>query len=145
MRTQSNRGRTSLRLSTHLIKMSNFQTDSLRPSSLPTATLGRRRQLDLDGAGDEDPEDTDGKSEKVAEDWNLRIDREMKAVSTGLKELMGLADVSFVSPFQCSIVRVAIYANVASRSASIDGKILMRRYRLATYQTATMRRSTPCT
>lgn len=70
--------------------MSEFQTDALRPSSLPTASLGRRRHFDDTNAQNEEGE----KFGKVAEDWNVRIDKEVKAVSTGLKELIELADVS---------------------------------------------------
>lgn len=82
--------------------MSQFQTDALRPSSLPTATLGRRRdtQLDQDSTANGDQNDKNGKFGAVAEEWNVRIDKEVKAVSTGLKELIELADVSpFFSPY----------------------------------------------
>lgn len=70
--------------------MSAFQTDALRPSSLPTASLGRRRPLDLSAGTSGVSEDLD----KVAEEWNVRIDKEMKAMTSGLAELVDLADVS---------------------------------------------------
>ena len=72
--------------------MSEFHTDSLRPSSLPTASLGRRAH-DTTNA----KEDTDAELDKVAEDWNLRIDKEMKALTGGLGELVELADVRLLS------------------------------------------------
>jgi hypothetical protein len=34
----------------------------------------------------------------VAEEWNLRIDKEMKNLTGGLGELVELADVRFLSP-----------------------------------------------
>jgi hypothetical protein len=71
--------------------MSTFQTDALRPSSLPTASLGRRRPLDGNGNTQTAvSEDLD----KVAEEWNVRIDKEMKSMTTSLAELVDLADVS---------------------------------------------------
>jgi len=72
--------------------MSDFHTDSLRPSSLPTASLGRRTQNTTNAK-----EDTDAELDKVAEDWNLRIDKEMKALTGGLGELVELADVRLLS------------------------------------------------
>jgi hypothetical protein len=69
--------------------MTEFHTDALRPSSLPTASLGRRPTSNTI------KEDTDAELDKVAEDWNLRIDKEMKNLTGGLGELVGLADVCF--------------------------------------------------
>jgi hypothetical protein len=67
--------------------MTEFHTDALRPSSLPTASLGRRPTSNTI------KEDTDAELDKVAEGWNLRIDKEMKNLTGGLGELVGLADV----------------------------------------------------
>jgi hypothetical protein len=75
--------------------MSEFQTDSLRPSSLPTASLGRRQTSTANVHKDADEE-----LDKVAEEWNLRIDKEMKNLTGGLGELVELADVrSLISSF----------------------------------------------
>jgi hypothetical protein len=74
--------------------MSEFHTDSLRPSSLPTASLGRRQP----SAANAD-KDADAELDKVAEDWNLRIDKEMKNLTGGLGELVELADVRLLSSF----------------------------------------------
>jgi len=68
--------------------MSKFSTDAIRPSALPTASLGRR-------GGDTA---LSGNSEKEAlakeyQAWNVRIDTEVKSLSSGLKELVQLANV----------------------------------------------------
>jgi hypothetical protein len=73
--------------------MSEFHTDSLRPSSLPTASLGRRQPSTANA-----DKDADAELDKVAEEWNLRIDKEMKNLTGGLGELVELADVRFLSP-----------------------------------------------
>lgn len=73
-------------------------TDSLNPSALPSSTLGRRRAAPAgssaaDGyavAGD----DPDAARERFHEEWNVRIDKEVKAVAGALKEIVDLADVS---------------------------------------------------
>lgn len=81
--------------------MTEFHTDALRPSSLPTASLGRR-QFSTTGSGangngnDTSTEDVD--LDKTAEEWNLRIDKEMKNMTVGLGELVDLADVSLSLP-----------------------------------------------
>jgi len=77
--------------------MSEFHTDSLRPSSLPTASLGRRQPSTANA-----DKDADAELDKVAEEWNLRIDKEMKNLTGGLGELVELADVRFLSSFLCS-------------------------------------------
>jgi hypothetical protein len=77
--------------------MSEFHTDSLRPSSLPTASLGRRQPSTANA-----DKDADAELDKVAEEWNLRIDKEMKNLTGGLGELVDLADVRFLSSFLCS-------------------------------------------
>lgn len=98
-----------------------FQTDALRPSSLPTATLGRRRHhtggADTSAAGPGAVEDLD----KVSEDWNVRIDREVKSVSSGLKDLIELADVSvclFLLPSVPSAHNYDAFPVLLSRSES---------------------------
>jgi hypothetical protein len=72
--------------------MSEFHTDSLRPSSLPTASLGRRQPSTANVH-----KDADAELDKVAEEWNLRIDKEMKNLTGGLGELVDLADVRLLS------------------------------------------------
>ena len=81
--------------------MSRFQTDSLRPSALPTASLGRSRPLSRpDPSGGEDGEaSTSNQTEMFYADWNTRIDKEVKAVAGGLRELVELADVRQVLTF----------------------------------------------
>jgi len=73
--------------------MSEFHTDALRPSSLPTASLGRRLPTTTTGTD----KDADAELDKVAEEWNLRIDKEMKNLTGGLGELVELADVRYSS------------------------------------------------
>lgn len=86
--------------------MSKFHTDALNPSALPTGLLGhRRRQNQHDRTARDDPSGPGGQPlplgarndlelDKVAEAWNVRIDKEVKAVAGGLKELVAMADVS---------------------------------------------------
>lgn len=74
--------------------MSEFHTDALRPSSLPTASLGRRNPTTGTDTGG--GKDSDAELDKVAEDWNVRIDKEMKNLTGGLGELVELADVRFI-------------------------------------------------
>ncbi|WWD18063.1 hypothetical protein CI109_102510 [Kwoniella shandongensis] len=82
-----------------------FKTDSLNPSSLPRATLGHLqgqghgRQRIADGvitAGDNlTPEERAKQAlEKEYEGWNERIDKELKGVKDGLKELVELANIT---------------------------------------------------
>jgi hypothetical protein len=73
--------------------MSEFHTDALRPSSLPTASLGRRQTSSANT-----DKDADAELDKVAEEWNLRIDKEMKNLTGGLGELVELADVRYTFP-----------------------------------------------
>lgn len=104
-------------LVTHILKLPSvlpafypmsqpFKTDSLRPSSLPSATLGRRRpQLPtaaaLEGGENLTPgERAQSVLEKEHERWNERIDRDVKACVEGLKELVQLADVCCHIAFQ---------------------------------------------
>jgi hypothetical protein len=81
--------------------MAEFHTDALRPSSLPTASLGRR-QFSSSGTNVKDTSTEDVNLDKYAEDWNLRIDKEMKNMTVGLGELVDLADVR-LSLFSLSI------------------------------------------
>jgi hypothetical protein len=84
--------------------MSRFQTDSLNPSALPSAILGQRRRPQQttsntflrDGQVTNLPlgERNDIELDKVAEAWNVRIDKDVKAVVGGLKEIVTMADVS---------------------------------------------------
>ncbi|KAK8865756.1 hypothetical protein IAR55_000903 [Kwoniella newhampshirensis] len=88
-----------------------FKTDSLNPASLPRATLGLRRHpgsgpsassagglfTDPNGASSESisPDERAKRAlEKEYERWNERIDKEMKGVVQGLKDLVALADIS---------------------------------------------------
>ncbi|WVQ85645.1 hypothetical protein IAT38_007811 [Cryptococcus sp. DSM 104549] len=78
-----------------------FKTDSLRPSSLPSATLGRRREhlpsSSLLTAADSSltPEERAKQAlDKEHERWNERIDKEVKGCVDGLQELVELADIS---------------------------------------------------
>ena len=86
--------------------MSRFQTDSLNPSALPSALLGQRRRPQQGSSSanaflnEADRADlplgqrNDLELDKVAEAWNARIDKEVKAVVGGLKEIVTMADVS---------------------------------------------------
>ncbi|WRT63959.1 uncharacterized protein IL334_000886 [Kwoniella shivajii] len=74
-----------------------FKTDSLLPTSLPSASLGRRRQFQAQTIADEDSLTAEERAQKALdgehEKWNERIDKEIKGVTTGLKELVDLADI----------------------------------------------------
>ena len=68
--------------------MSKFSTDAIRPSALPSASLGRRGG-DTALSGNSEKEAL----EKEYQAWNVRIDTEVKSLSSGLKELVQLANV----------------------------------------------------
>ncbi|ORY20951.1 hypothetical protein BCR39DRAFT_601404 [Naematelia encephala] len=67
-----------------------FQTDSIRPTSLPSANLGHR----VLGASSAEPSANDHDHDQAAEEWNGRIDRELKSLVGGLKELVRVADLT---------------------------------------------------
>ncbi|WVQ71163.1 hypothetical protein IAR50_000688 [Cryptococcus sp. DSM 104548] len=80
-----------------------FRTDSLRPSSLPSATLGRRRHYEPRASALDAPDGSENltleeraqaKLDKEHDRWNERIDKDVKACVDGLKELVQLADIS---------------------------------------------------
>lgn len=72
-----------------------FQTDALNPSSLPSARIGRNRQSLLDTNNTIPPgERQKAELDNEYEDWNNRIDREVKSITTSLEDLVSLADVS---------------------------------------------------
>jgi hypothetical protein len=73
--------------------MSRFQTDALRPSALPSASLGRPRPLTRAEPDAETIPSGDAERDRAHAEWNLRIDREIKGVANGLKEIVELADV----------------------------------------------------
>jgi hypothetical protein len=87
--------------------MSEFQTDSLRPSSLPTASLGRRQPSTANA-----DKDADAELDKVAEEWNLRIDKEMRNLTGGLGELVELADVRLCSPSSALLIDIPSYLSL---------------------------------
>ncbi|BEJ18117.1 hypothetical protein CspHIS471_0703940 [Cutaneotrichosporon sp. HIS471] len=64
--------------------------DTYVPSALPSASLGRRRPP----IGERTFEHEDGDDlDKAYNDWNIRIDKEIKAVVEGLGDLARLADI----------------------------------------------------
>lgn len=72
--------------------------DTYVPSALPSASLGRRRGPPIGGTrtfGDDEPTD---ELEKSYQQWNTRIDKEVKSVVEGLGDLVRLADVSYSNP-----------------------------------------------
>lgn len=78
--------------------MSRFQTDALVPTALNTGILGRKRNADIGGASSsflntENQVSAADERDKFAEEWNLRIDKEVKVVAGGLKGLVELANV----------------------------------------------------
>ncbi|WWC86063.1 uncharacterized protein L201_000934 [Kwoniella dendrophila CBS 6074] len=81
-----------------------FKTDSLLPTSLPSATLGSKRRNFGQGNSSRFPEDDQNENlnaeersqrllDKEHERWNERIDKEIKGVLDGLKDLIELADI----------------------------------------------------
>ncbi|WVO19699.1 uncharacterized protein IAS62_000989 [Cryptococcus decagattii] len=99
-----------------------FKTDSLRPSSLPSATLGRRRpQLPTAAAIEGEENLTPGERaqrvlEKEHERWNERIDKDVKACVEGLKELVQLADISTVQPNSLTSTTLPLHLPVRTSS-----------------------------
>ncbi|GFZ43193.1 hypothetical protein JCM24511_00912 [Saitozyma sp. JCM 24511] len=73
--------------------MSRFQTDALRPSALPSASLGRPRPLTRAEPDAEGIPTGDAERDRAHAEWNTRIDREIKGVANGLKEIVELADI----------------------------------------------------
>ena len=71
-----------------------FRTDAIRPSAIQTGTLGRRTVSQLPSAGAANGEDSADALEKEYQRWNTRIDTEMVALSSGLRELIQFANVS---------------------------------------------------
>ncbi|KAL1406190.1 hypothetical protein Q8F55_007879 [Vanrija albida] len=78
--------------------MAARQYDVFNPSALPTASLGRRGLRPAPRAGGLDAADAkrtpDAELDRVYDEWNVRIDKEVKAVASGLGELVALADIS---------------------------------------------------
>ncbi|WVW82101.1 hypothetical protein I302_104106 [Kwoniella bestiolae CBS 10118] len=79
-----------------------FKTDSLLPTSLPSATLGRRRHISQTQTQSNFNEESSQLTTEERfqrgldaehERWNERIDREIKGVVDGLKDLIELADI----------------------------------------------------
>ncbi|OXC70954.1 hypothetical protein AYX13_00371 [Cryptococcus neoformans] len=120
-------------LVTHILKLPSvlpacypmsqpFKTDSLRPSSLPSATLGRRRpQLPTAAALEGGENLTPGERaqrvlEKEHERWNERIDRDVKACVEGLKELVQLADISTVQPNSLTSTTLPLHLPIRTSS-----------------------------
>jgi hypothetical protein len=80
--------------------MSTFQTDALHSVALPSSTLSRRRPPPPTSSAFDDnakagpSSDPDALSrEKFHQDWNIRIDKEVKSLAGGLREIVDLADV----------------------------------------------------
>ena len=71
--------------------MSKFATDAIRPSALPSASLGRRGLPTAEAGASANTEKE--ALEKEYQAWNTRIDTEVKSLSSGLKELVQLANV----------------------------------------------------
>jgi hypothetical protein len=80
----------------------SFQTDAINSSALPVSTLGKRRPppplasvFDNDNNAAAGPSSDPDKAarEKFHEDWNVRIDKEVRSLAGGLRELVDLADV----------------------------------------------------
>ncbi|ODO11949.1 hypothetical protein I350_00733 [Cryptococcus amylolentus CBS 6273] len=102
-----------------------FRTDSLRPSSLPSATLGRRRHYEprasaLDAAdGSENltlEERAQVKLDKEHDRWNERIDKDIGACVDGLKELVQLADISNTQPNSLTATTLPLHLPVKTSS-----------------------------
>jgi hypothetical protein len=72
--------------------------DVFRPSALPSASLGQRGAAPVAGLATDDSavavRDAEGELKRASEAWNKRIDKEVKAMAGGLKDLVSLADVS---------------------------------------------------
>lgn len=71
-----------------------FATDAARPAALLTADIGRRsqrRKTEEDLAAGEGAE---AELEQEEERWNVAIDKEVRVLSSGLRELVEIAQVS---------------------------------------------------
>ncbi|ORX34219.1 hypothetical protein BD324DRAFT_683646 [Kockovaella imperatae] len=81
-----------------------FQTDALNPGAIPSASSGRlgrtNQPLSSSARTFELPVDNlvpgsryTAELKKTHEDWNAKIDKEVKGLAKGLKELVDLADI----------------------------------------------------
>ncbi|WOO83702.1 uncharacterized protein LOC62_05G007224 [Vanrija pseudolonga] len=81
--------------------MASKQYDVFQPSALPSASLGRRSARPIARNGLEAAaavKTPDSELDRVSEAWNARIDKEVKAVASGLGELVELADITSNPP-----------------------------------------------
>ncbi|ODO07468.1 hypothetical protein L198_01047 [Cryptococcus wingfieldii CBS 7118] len=102
-----------------------FRTDSLRPSSLPSATLGRRRHYEPRASALDAPDGSENltleeraqvKLDKEHDRWNERIDKDVEACVDGLKELVQLADISNTQPNSLTATTLPLHLPVKTSS-----------------------------
>jgi hypothetical protein len=72
-----------------------FATDAARPAALLTADIGRRSQRRKNGEDDGAGEGVEAELEQEEERWNVAIDKEVRVLSSGLRELVEIAQVIF--------------------------------------------------
>ncbi|CAK9782097.1 hypothetical protein CC85DRAFT_289161 [Cutaneotrichosporon oleaginosum] len=89
----------------------NRKYDTFVPSALPSASLGRRRPpIGERTFGHEEGDDLD----KAYHEWNVRIDKEVKAVVDGLGDLVRLADLG--TPAQGAHTLTALHLKLKTAS-----------------------------
>ena len=85
-----------------------FETDALNPSALPSAARGRGSRAASGSGYDNQGESStsglryDQELKKFHDDWNIKIDREIKDVAGGLTDLIDLAQLRPTGPYQAS-------------------------------------------
>lgn len=68
----------------------DFQTDAIRPTALPSASLTSAHALDESPADQTSDEYLNG----VYEDWNKKVDAEIETLVDGMTDLVQIASVS---------------------------------------------------
>lgn len=71
-----------------------FLTDAARPAALLTADIGRRSQRRKSQDGAAVGGGAEAELEQEEERWNVAIDKEVRVLSSGLRELVEIAQVS---------------------------------------------------
>ena len=105
-----------------------FQTDALNPSAIPSSSLGRLRPQSTSSRSFQPISDnpTPGAAyevdlKKVHEEWNVRIDKEVKGIARGMKDLVDLADVR-LSPSWLFVIRFAYHRRASLPPALLIGR-----------------------
>ncbi|KAL7423773.1 hypothetical protein Q5752_001357 [Cryptotrichosporon argae] len=107
-----------------------LRTDVALPTALPSATLGKRRRLlpslDEGGAADGPPgAASEWALDAWAEEWNVRIDKDVKGVVGGLREVVELAEAPSASTHLPLRLSSLVRATQRLRDAAHDLRLLL--------------------